>query len=256
MRRTSDLRTMALAPFSSTRVAAVVVAVLALLVTGSALGNGFTLDDVPIIASNDRVHSLRAMGNLFSQTYWPPSEGASLYRPLTMASFTVQWAIGNGSPLVFHIVNSLLYAVTCICFYLLAADVIFVGAAFVAAVLFAVHPVHVEVWANVVGQPELAVSIIAFLSVRHYIRRRRTMHFNGRDSAVLVSAFFAALMFKEHAIVLPALFLVAELTLVRTSFGERRKTLWGFFLLLLVAAGAFVLLRTGVIGNFAGAGQN
>ena len=84
------------------RAGAIAVALLALVVTASALRNGFALDDVHIIAENARVHTLDSFWKLFAQTYWPPEQGASLYRPLTMLSFAVQWAIGNGSPLVFH----------------------------------------------------------------------------------------------------------------------------------------------------------
>ena len=244
------------APFNNGRAAATVVAILAVLIAASTLGNGFTLDDVPIIATNARVHSLASIGSLFSQTYWPPSEGASLYRPLTMVWFTLQWAVGGGSPLVFHVVSVLLYAAACVSFYLLAAEVIPIAAAFVAAAFFAVHPVHVEVFANVVGQPELWVAIIALLATRHYVRRRRAGAYSGGDSAKLVAAFFVACLFKENAIILPALFLAAELTLVRQPLHERIKSLAPFFFLLLVAGATFVFLRTGVIGRFAGAGQN
>src|SRR6185436_19984139 len=99
---------------------------------------------------------------------------------------------------------------------------------------------HVEVFANVVGQPELWVAIIAFLATRHYVRRRRAGTFTGSDSAKLVAAFFVACLFKEHSIILPALFLAAELTLVRQSLQERIKTLAPFFFLLLVAGATFV----------------
>lgn len=88
--RSSDGGSILLAPFNDSRLGAFCVAILAFVIASSALGNGFTLDDVPIIASNDRVHALSSIGRLFSQTYWPPSEGASLYRPLTMAWFTLQ----------------------------------------------------------------------------------------------------------------------------------------------------------------------
>ena len=77
---TSDVRSLVAAPLTNARIAAIVVAILSLVVAAATIGNGFTLDDIPIIAKIDRVHSLRSIGSLFSQTYWPPSEGASLYR--------------------------------------------------------------------------------------------------------------------------------------------------------------------------------
>src|SRR5678815_1629522 len=104
------------------RAGAIAVALIALVVTASALRNGFALDDVHIIAENARVHTLDSFWRLFGQTYWPPEQGASLYRPLTMLSFAVQWVIGSGSPLVFHIFSSVLFAATCVAFYLLVHE--------------------------------------------------------------------------------------------------------------------------------------
>ena len=131
---------------------ALAVALLALVVTWTSLRNGFALDDVHIIVENARVHTLDSFWRLFAQTYWPPEEGASLYRPLTMLAFAIQWVTGNGSPLVFHIFSSVLFAATCVAFYFLADELTSTRVALVAGALFAVHPVHVEVFANVVGQ--------------------------------------------------------------------------------------------------------
>ena len=238
------------------RLASGVVALLALLVAASALTNGFTLDDVPIIANNDRVHSLHGLFSLFSQTYWPPSEGASLYRPLTMALFALQWVAGNGSPAVFHLTSALLYSGACVSFYLLAVEVIPAAAALAVAAIFAVHPVHVEVFANVVGQSEISVAIVLFLATRYYIRSRRARTYHARDAVVIALVFFLGCMFKENAIILPGLLLAAELTLVDSPFRDRLKSLAPTFILLAIAGISFVVLRTAVIGRLAGAGQN
>jgi len=90
-------------------VAMLLVAALALGAAASGWNNGFALDDVHIIFENNRVHHLSEFWRLFGQTYWPPEEGAALYRPLTMLAFAVQWVIGHGSPLPFHVTNIVLY---------------------------------------------------------------------------------------------------------------------------------------------------
>src|SRR6476659_3169580 len=93
------------------------VASLAIAASISGIWNGFALDDVHIIVENDRVHSLAHAWQLFGQTYWPPVEGASLYRPLTMLLFATEWVTGNGSPLPFHAMNIILYAGVCVALY-------------------------------------------------------------------------------------------------------------------------------------------
>ena len=195
---------------------------------------------------------------LFGHTYWPPEEGASLYRPLTAFAFSVEWAIGGGSPLPFHIANILLYAAVSVALYRLALLIVSPMAAFVAAALFAVHPLHVEVVANVVGQAELWVGLIVFVSVARYIRARRAGPLRPLEVGVQALLYFAACMFKEHAIVLPALLVAAEVTLLNESGGlrDRARQLWPLFMTLALAGGLFVVIRTFVVGSVGQAGPN
>ncbi|HEX5577985.1 MAG TPA: hypothetical protein VFX40_06375, partial [Gemmatimonadaceae bacterium] len=68
------------------------VAGLALAASAGSLVNGFALDDVPIIAKNEAIHSLSSIPRLLTEAYWPPEFGPSLYRPFTSIAFAIQWA--------------------------------------------------------------------------------------------------------------------------------------------------------------------
>jgi hypothetical protein len=85
----------------------------------------------------------------------------------------------------------------------------------VAAVLFAVHPVHVEVTGNIVGQSELIVAICLCVAVGVYLRARVRGGPSPREMGAIFSLYAVGLMSKEHAIVLPALLLAAEGTVLR-----------------------------------------
>jgi hypothetical protein len=236
----------------------IAIALLAVLASLSGIRNGFALDDVHIIFENNRVHALTEAWRLFGQTYWPPEEGASLYRPLTMLAFAVQWVIGHGSPLPFHVTSILLYAAVSVALYRLAVLLVPRPAALVGAALFAVHPVHTEVVANVVGQAELWVALLGIIAVSHYIRVRRAGRLSSFDVVKLAVLYLAACMFKEHAIVLPALFVAAELTVVggESPLRDRARQLLPLFAALLVAGCLFVFIRTMVIGRIATGGPN
>ena len=235
-----------------------VVALLAIAASISGIANGFAYDDVRVIANNDRVHSLTGAWRFFGQTYWPPSEGGTLYRPLTILLFAVQWAIGGGSALPFHIVNIALYALACVAFYRLLAIVVQRDTAILASALFAVHPVHTEAVANVVGQPELFVAIFLFLSVERYIVARRAGKLGVRDAALICGYFVVSLLFKEHAIILPGLLLAAEMLVRREkeSIRDRVSSAGPLLLGLVGLAVAFVQVRTAVTGGFRVAGVN
>ena len=236
----------------------IAIAVLAVLASLSGLRNGFALDDVHIIFENQRVHALTEAWRLFGQTYWPPEEGASLYRPLTMLAFAVQWVVGHGSPLAFHLTNIFLYAAVSVALYRLGLLLVPRPAALVGAALFAVHPVHTEVVANAVGQAELWVALLGIVAISRYISARRAGSLSPVEIATLAVLYFAACMFKEHAIVLPALLVAAELTVVgdESSMRDRARRLWPLFAALLVAGCLFVFLRTMVIGRVATGGPN
>jgi len=240
--------------FLSRRNAWVAVALLAVAASISGLLNGFALDDVFAIARNPNVHSLTRAWRVFGESYWPAAQGGALYRPLTSLGFAIQWAIGGGSPLVFHVVSILLYAAACVAFYELAILIVAPTAALAAAAVFAVHPLHVEAVANVVGQAEVWVALVIFVTVAWYIRARRAGPLRPAQIVGLAFAYLAACAFKEHAIILPALLLLAELSVdgEGRARSERLESVIPTMIGLAVAAVGFIAVRTSVLGGVGG----
>jgi tetratricopeptide (TPR) repeat protein len=117
-------------------------------------------------------------------------------------SFAADWQLSGASTVWLHVTNVLLHA-------LVAALVVFVLAAYVSGngalaggIVFALHPVHVEAVANLVGRAELmaACGLLGAVLVARAVRRRRAV---GRASWPLEIALIAcvalALLSKEHA---------------------------------------------------------
>jgi Flp pilus assembly protein TadD len=223
---------------------------LALLATATGLHNGFTFDDGPIILANWRVHELHHIARVFAESYWPPELGGRLYRPLTMVAFTLEWWAGGGSPVAFHVVNVVLYAAVTVALYALARQFLPAWAAWVAAALFAVHPVHVEVVANGVGQAELLAALTVVLATWWYVARRAVGSLRGRDVVGLALLYVAGCLSKEHAIVLPALLLAAEMTVVAAP--HRRRELWPLAVTLGAVAIAYLAVRASVLQGVVG----
>jgi hypothetical protein len=231
------------------------IVALALLASGVGFHNGFAYDDRWIIVENARVHSLNRPWQLFGQTYWPTTRGASLYRPMTILIYAIQWAIGRGSPLVFHLVNIALYVVDSVLVLLLGLQCLPRWGAWVAAALFAVHPVHVEAVANVVGQAELWTALVLLSAVLIYVRERHGGVTLPRESAmIIVGLFVVGMLIKENAIVLPALLVIAELFLVRDTrpWRERADLLLSLLLWMTMFAVAFLWMRVHVTGDIGG----
>ncbi|HKS06894.1 MAG TPA: tetratricopeptide repeat protein [Gemmatimonadaceae bacterium] len=230
------------------------VALLALVASAPSLLNDFAYDDRWIIVTNPRVHSLSRWSDWFTTAYWPTVKG-SLYRPLTTTGFALQWWMGGGSPLVFHIVCVALYVAGTVAVTKLAALLLPIRAAVIVGALFAVHPTHVEAVANVVGQSELWVGLVMVCATIVYIRARRAGPFTRRTTVTIAVLYLAAALFKEHGLTLPAWFLVAELTVLRDIGGPLRARLASLTpLALLMVAGAAlaITLRVDVLGAVGG----
>ena len=238
------------------RYAALAIALLAALASLTGLQNGFALDDVHIIVQNVRMHSLSSAMNVFGESYWPPDKGGALYRPLTSLGFILQWWAGSGSPLPFHIVSIALYALVSVAVFRLAAAVVDWHTAWIAAALFAVHPLHVEVVANVVGQAELWAALLAIPAVTIFVRARRAGELSRSDTLIIAALYGGALLFKEHVVVLPLLVITAELLVVGGSarWRERLVRIMPLIGLMAVVALVFIILRASVLGGVEGAG--
>ena len=235
------------------RLAAPLVALLALAASLPGLMNRFTYDDRFIIELNPVMKSLHGWWRGFGEAYWPKIWGGDGYRPLTILAFKVEWAIGHGSPVAFHVVNIALYALVSVFVFFLARRMLPMWAAWIVGALFAVHPVHVEAVANIVGQSELLVAAVLLGAMLLYLRDRQRGLLRVGTLGGIVALYAIGLFSKEHAIVLPALLLAAELTIVEDATPLRQRLLsqrWLYVALGAVAV-AFVLIRGAVLSDHA-----
>ena len=230
----------------------VTVCALALLASWTSLRNGFAYDDVVVIAKNARVHTLHDWWHIFREAYWPPPYSGGLYRPLVILSYALLWKVGSGSPLPFHVAAVVLYAATCAAMYRLARTALSERAAWVAAALFAVHPVHVEAVGNMVGMAEVLCGLALLLAVAIFVEARRANRLGARTLTAIGALYVIAALSKEHGFFLPALLLIAELLLVDDARPMRARVRALLPLgALLGVIGALYLLSRGTIADVA-----
>jgi hypothetical protein len=233
------------------RAAAPSVALLAIASSAIGILNGFTYDDVYVVEQNPLMKYLHGWWRVFHLSYWPKSAGGDGYRPLTILAFRVEAMLGHLHPMVFHAVNIALYALSAWLVFLVARRLLPLWAAWVAAALFAVHPVHVEAVANVVGQSELWVAVALLGSTALYLRDRMEGPLRPSTALWILLLYAVACFAKEHGIVLPAILVAAELTVVSDAALplERARRLRPFYLGLLAVALGFLAARGMVLAD-------
>ncbi len=189
---------------------------LGLLFYSNSIFNDFTYDDNAIVRLNPRIHSLTNFREIWLTDWWfektadqPYVDPARdrLYRPLTLFSFALNYAIHESSPMGYHVGNVVLHGLACWlvwCFArrLLDDDLI----AGVAAILFAVHPVHSEAIAGIVGRGEILAAGFMLAGLVVLLPREKPPSIRRVISAGLL--FLAALLSKETAVCYPAVALL------------------------------------------------
>ena len=242
--RSADARAPVRHRFAAGHAAAVAALVAALLFL-PALRNDFAYDDVAVVLRDARVHDLDSIPAILGAGYWQ-DDATSLWRPLTTLSFALDWAIRPADAAWFHAVNIAWHALATALVTLLLASLCGPLAALAGGLVFAVHPVHVEAVANVVGRAELMAACAAFGAALVWLPER---HGRGRAAAA-AALYLLALGAKESAIMLPAL-----LVLVDMATGALRTDRWrpwladrapGLLMLVLVAA-TYLAIRTQVL---------
>jgi tetratricopeptide (TPR) repeat protein len=227
------------------------VAYVAVAASVTSVGNHWAQDDIAIVLRNGLVHDLSNAASYFAQPYWPPPFAPYLYRPLALLTLALQWSIADEAPLVFRIGSIVIYAACSLAVFTLLRRLVGVPVALAGAALFAAHPVHVESVAMAVNQAELWVGIVACMMTWLYLHARRAGTMNGREQLVLAGLFLMACLFKENAVMIPALLVAAEVLLVDDvePWRARIRRLRPFFLLLALVAVGFVGVRTSVLGG-------
>ncbi len=197
------------------------IAVLALLATAPAWDGAFIYDDQYYVVENPAVR-----GDASPWTSPLGEESQALWRPVTIASFRAQWETGTGAG-PFRAVNILLHVLTALAVLALGRSLgLSAPGRFIAAALFAVHPVHAEAVAWVSGRAELLAALFVCCA---WIAHRSERTGSGWLAALCLAV---ACLSKENAFVAPALFIAADLGLGRRP---RPWARWGGLTVVVVA---------------------
>jgi len=233
---------------------------LAVAAYANSIGNGFAYDDNGILPSNPVVTSGDLTGAV-TRPWWPLHvEGAGLYRPVTSLSFALEWPLWKGSPLGYHILNVLFHGlVSLLVFGFLLLLLGSVSGALAGGGLFAIHPLHTEAVANVVGRAEIFAAFFFLLACILYWRGRGWEGWTrGLRLLGLGLLYLLSLGSKEIGVTLPGVLLLMEVVGPRLT-AEASKPLacrlWreaAVFVFLPVVLMAYLGLRFLALGSVAG----
>ena len=189
-----------------------VVLALTFAVYSPTLRYQFVHDDRGQIVENPAVHSWRFVPTYFTSHVWSavmPAQLGNYYRPLFLLWLRINDAVFGNHAWGWHLTTILAHLLATFLVYLLALQLgISTMPAVLAALIFGLHPAHIEAvdWISGVTEPLLCVLLLG--SLLSYIRWRRRSA--SRWKLLSLALFACALGEKETALIFPGLLLAYD----------------------------------------------
>jgi protein O-mannosyl-transferase len=192
--------------------------------------------------------------------YWTPAEspGFNHYRPVQRFLVALERAVWFGSYGAMHVGAALWSALAAVFVFVFVRGALNTkdrAPPLLAALFFLLHPMHVEVMAQVAARGEIVVLLAAIGCCRLHVGSFERV--SGRIAVASSGALFLlALLAKEHAIAIPALVVLCALARRWNTEGSLAAAVretsrrWASFVVYPPALVAAVLLHVGVLGGF------
>ncbi len=227
--------------------AGVILAAGTFTVFSGTLANGFVYDDNPQIIQNAFILNSHLWKQIFTGSVWSFQGGkTNFYRPLQFVCYWVLYRIGGPDPAIFHFLNLVLCALSVWLVYRLARelfknDVV----AFTGALIWGLHPVHVEAVAWISALPDIGFAFFTLLAFVLFLLAEENGGKCVRRHVLAGLSYFVALFFKEMALSFPFLILTYWFFLGKSERWTRRARLWWPYV---VATAAYLVVRRQMLG--------
>lgn len=210
-----------------------VIVLISFGVYSNILSHSFVWDDNFEILHNPWIRDVQYIPNiLFSQSlgWLQPAQSSTKYGPLKLLIRFLQYQVSGTEPWLYLLTNVLVHVACSVMVYFVAARLFLTfnrdsspALPFVAALLFAVHPIHTEPVNWVIGLSELSMTLFSLLTFLLFIQAKDR---RIRDSIALGCCFFLALAFKITALFCLVLFVAYDYAAARRD--RKALSLKGF----------------------------
>lgn len=233
------------------------LAFLTLIVMGvywNTLANDFVAGDRQFILRNPDLGNYQAVQQSFFSDYWGNLGGESFiyYRPITIVSHFIDVKLYGLHPAGHHFSNMALHAIVTLLVYRLFICLFPAchWAALTGSGLFALHPIHTHSVAYVMGRTDILATLFYLWSLLLLIGAAK-QHRRLKPGWRIVGAclcYFLALLCKEIAVTLPAVFILYWFLWKHDHHAGTKSGFWFGLIALCLTLGIYLFLRITVVG--------
>lgn len=186
-----------------------IIVLIAFIQFSNTLGHDFAWDDKIVIQENDRVQEgFSGIPKLLKKYNTELRKDQYGYRPITLITFAIDYELSSGEPGFFHFMNVAYFSILCLILFLVLKRVFYRYSPvlpFLIVALFAVHPIHVEVVANIKSRDEILALLFCLASLLNLLKYLERNHWKYLLYTILF--FGIAFLSKENAItIIPVYF--------------------------------------------------
>ncbi len=249
--------------FVNSRLHSAIIFLFCFVLYANTINHDFTQDDAIVIYDNEfttqgfagipSIMKYDTFRGFFKVEGKDKLVSGGRYRPLTLVMFAIGVDLFglDSKPMIGHIMNIFWYGLTCVMLYILLLKMLsgkkentrayFI--ALVATLIFAAHPLHTEVVANIKGRDEIITLLgalaTAYFSLRSWKEKKPLLNI------VAAIIFFITLFSKENAITFLGVIPLMFFCFTKASIKDIALRVAP----LVVAAVAFLAIRASVIGG-------
>lgn len=192
-----------------------ILVVISVLIYAHTLFHDFVYDDKIVLVENEHIkNGAEGLKKIWTTNYLNGYQNFNdaLYRPLSLTVFNFVYSLSGDRALPFHLINILFYGLLIGVVYKLF-DTLFPDKQihlFFGVLLFAVHPVHTEVVANIKSLDEILALLLGVCACWFSIRFKDHLY----GFILMLLAYTLALFAKESAIsfviIIPVLYYFSD----------------------------------------------
>lgn len=239
-----------------------IITLFCFVLYGNTLKNQYALDDTLVFTGNTFTKAgFKGLHDIFSYDSFTGFFGkdknlvaGGRYRPLSLASFALEVEFFGQSPAISHLLNILMYIMTCTLLFIVLKKLLpneqkpwYATIPFIATMLFLLHPIHTEVVANIKGRDEMMTligALVSFILTILILDEKNT----GKKIALMTGStisLFLALLSKENAITFLAIIPLSIYIFKKASI----KEIFVSIIPLFIASSLFLYIRHKVLGD-------
>jgi tetratricopeptide (TPR) repeat protein len=182
-------------------VAVLLIIAATFLVYWPALRNGFVWDDTALVLRDPLIRSWQLIPEGFRHFLFLDATASDFYRPLQRLTFTMDYALfGFGAPWGWHLTSICVHAAAAVALFFLARKLSggSTWIAFLAALVWAVHPLQTSAVTYVAGRADPLAALFGFTGLALALASLERSRWATVGAA---ACFLAALLSKESGVV-------------------------------------------------------